>query len=157
MVRKKKQQQTPGTVTNDKVAGRMVRAMRWIQEKWVHLMQHSTKSFTRKQWMTGLYIFCLITGGCSIYLVIDSFSSNKTSIKIHSIRRPKYVTRTGEEGMPAPTATDSLPFRLKKFLFYMDSLQQSKNGKRIYDSIQGVRPGLLDSVRKLQGMYDLQK
>lgn len=154
MFRKKKQQQIHEAEATHKVAGRIVRAVRWLQEKWVTLMERSTKSFTRKHWMVGLCFFGLITGGLSIYLIVDSFSTNQPSLTIHSIRRPRYVTRSGDERSPAPGINDTLPLRLKKFLCYMDSLQQSSRGKRIYDSIQRVRPGLLDSVRQLQGMYD---
>ncbi len=39
----------------------------------------------------------------------------------------------------------------------MDSLSADPSGKRIYDSIQQYRPGLMDSIRQIEDYYQQLK
>jgi hypothetical protein len=46
--------------------------------------------------------------------------------------------------------------RIENFKIYLDSLVESKAGKRIYDSVIAHRPGLIDSLSILENVYQSQ-
>jgi hypothetical protein len=56
------------------------------------------------------------------------------------------------------TPADSLVIRqVNTFRAYMDTLSLSKGGRKIRDSILLARPGLLDSIRIVESMYNIKK
>ena len=88
--------------------------------------------------------------GCVLVLVIA----------LHTGRLKTVVPASGRIGLPHASLSvmeDSVAVSsLQLFLTRMDSLQRDVSGKRLYDSLCLVRPGLLDSVRFAIRYYSLR-
>lgn len=106
-----------------------------------------------------LIVFCLCGGGFSIYLVNHAIINPQlktASFKLDRMNVPKHYDQTGDESIRQDVQVDEQTYnQLQRFTVYMDSLK-IKN-KNIYDSILQARPGLMDSVQMLVGIYDSQK
>jgi|SRR6218665_1153422 len=158
MFRRKKKTPTVESPVKDKVAGKIVTATLKIQQHWAAAMQSIAERIPvkKRKWMVILFI--LIGGGYSFYLIASSLSgSHHQGLKITSIKTPKYITNAGDSLIQsAGLIPESEYKKIKQFKNYMDSLNKSVAGKRIADSIMKARPGLLDSVIKLEAIYHLQ-
>lgn len=124
-----------------------------IQTRWAEWMNSRTAKFTRRHWLIALLLFILLAGGYNFYMAYEGlFSKGKNILwSVYSIHKPWFF------GQDKVVTTDSLPSlptteyeRLRSFQLYMDSLSGSPSGKKIYDSILQLRPGLMDSVSFVQ-------
>ena len=127
-----------------------------IQTKWAEWMHGRTAKFNRRHWLIALLLFILLAGGYNFYLAYEGlFSKGKNILwSVYAIHKPWFFSQE------KVVTTDSLPSlptaeyeRIHSFQVYMDSLSASPSGKRIYDSILLLRPGLMDSVRFVQEHY----
>jgi hypothetical protein len=83
---------------------------------------------------------------------IETFTgTHKTSLQIGHLR--KQVLQHDEV---VPSVPSSQYNKIIAFLKYMDSLAGSVSGRKIYDSIIHIRPGLLDSAKLLEKLYHNQ-
>ncbi len=124
-----------------------------IQTKWVEWMNRRTAKFNRRHWLIALLLFILLAGGYNFYMAYEGlFSKGKNILwSVYAIHKPWFFSQE------RVVTTDSLPSlptteyeRLRSFQLYMDSLSGSPSGKKIYDSILQLRPGLMDSVSFVQ-------
>lgn len=122
----------------------------WLERKTAHL--------SRKSWIIILFCFTVFTGGCSIYLIVNSFSWNTTkSIAVTPITRPTNAVPFKEKSIQLNVAINTTEFeKIVRFRRYMDSLGLSPTGKKLYDSILHYRPGLLDSITIVEHYYHSQ-
>lgn len=122
-----------------------------LREHWVRWMQRLTKRLTVRQLKIGLISMVVMTAAYCSWIMIDGFTGTPShALKIEAIRKPGYITTPSiQKNIPAPSIAAGEKDRLQRFLLYMDSLQHTPTGQRMYDSIYHARPGLLDSVRKL--------
>ena len=105
-----------------------------------------------------LILFCLINGGLSLYFVGKGlFKKNKDIIiNLDKLHTPKYYDKAGDEMIPSGTYIDEETWsKVLVFRNYMDSLKA--NASKNYDSILKARPGLMDSIRAIEGIYYSQK
>jgi predicted PurR-regulated permease PerM len=126
------------------------RCANWLERKTAHL--------SRKSWIVILFCFTVFTGGCSIYIMVNSFSANTTkSITITPISKPTNVVPFENETIQQNATITKAEFeRIIRFREYMDSLGRSPTGKKLYDSIVQYRPGLLDSLAIVEHYYHSQ-
>jgi hypothetical protein len=106
-----------------------------------------------------LLIFLLCGSGLSVYFIVTAFKKNGQSkaIKIDRLRVPRYYDKNSDEFMQLDFfITKKEHEGMQAFRNYMDSLHHNKKGIHIYDSIMLNRPGLMDSVNKLEKLYQQQ-
>jgi multidrug efflux pump subunit AcrB len=119
-----------------------------LQGKCAGWLERKTAHWSRKSWVFILVVFTLFTSGYSMYVMVDSFSEPKDSaIPITPIVTPTNTIRTQNRLDQVKMAIRKSEYeKTVRFRKYMDSLGRSPNGKKIKDSINQNRPGLLDSV-----------
>ncbi|MFV8324289.1 hypothetical protein [Flavobacterium sp. ZS1P14] len=129
-----------------------------LQYKCAQWLERKTAHLSRKSWIIILFCFTVFTGGCSIYLIVNSFSGNTTkSIAVTPITRPTNVVAFEEKSIQLNVAISKTEFeKIVRFRRYMDSLGRSPTGKKLYDSILHYRPGLLDSITIVEQYYHSQ-
>ena len=120
--------------------------------KW---LERKTSHFSRLNWIVVLFIFIFFTGGCSIYLIVKSFSGSTTeSVTIIPFTKPTSSVDLKETSIGIKTIISKAELeRVAHFRRYMDSLGRSPTGKKTHDSIVFKRPGLLDSLTMLENYY----
>jgi len=144
----------------DKAARGIAKFLLRIQTKFSEFMNVNTKNIPVKGLKIFLIAFCLFGGGFSIYLIAEAiFKKDKQqpSIKIDKVNVPKYYDQSGSEKLQTEQYVDEETFRgIQSFERYMDSLKETKSGRKLHDSILIIRPGLRDSIRMLKEIYNSQ-
>ncbi|CAN5397322.1 hypothetical protein BH10BAC2_BH10BAC2_46510 [soil metagenome] len=134
---------------------------RWMQtkQKWSLYLQAKTEHFSVQSKKTTLIAFCILFGGLSMYLIINSFTDkNKNNLfSIHPITMPAYTNQAGDEKLNRDKIISKEEYEhIQSFKLYMDSLQSSSKGKALYDSMMQARPQLMDSIHLVENMYQSQ-
>lgn len=129
-----------------------------LQYKCAHWLERKTAHLSRKSWIVILICFIVFTSGCSIYVMIGSFSETTASvIPITPIAKSINTMRTGDERDKIKVSISKAEFeKTVRFRRYMDSLGRSPTGKKLQDSIMQYRPGLLDSLTIVENYYHSQ-
>lgn len=130
-------------------SGLPTRMYKWIQLRWVRLMERCTVSLSKRGltvWLLG-FVFVGITYNI---LILTGYMVS-SEIKVEGIQAPRYVEQPSEllENM----LHKSKQRQIKAFRKYMDSLAKSPESRQLYDSILEKHPGLLDSLTSLEGQY----
>lgn len=93
-----------------------------------------------------LAMFCLVFTVCSIYAIVHGFSVKQQSVPITKLTVLHHVgadtTEAKLEGL--------VQQRIQAFRGYLQRLQQTTQGKKVYDSLVKARPGLMDSLHILE-------
>lgn len=154
---KRKEQQSQYSF-HDKAAAGIVKGCIHVQTKWANFMQRKTARFTAKAKKYGLVLFCLLSVGCCLYLIIESFTvTPKKNLGVAPINIPKQPMQTGEGDTRSFLLITKKEFeRIEQFRLYLDSLGRSHMGIKIRDSLLSLRPGLMDSIRAVEKLYQLQ-
>ena len=128
---------------------------KWLQKAWVQWMSNQTKSISKRAVTIALVFFVSLTSGYCIYLGVHAISgeSKGNVFTVTSIKRPRHLTESGAIASPLTPVSKQDYRRIQKFRLYMDSLARSPTGKKLYDSIIAIRPGLMDSVRYIEKEY----
>jgi hypothetical protein len=105
-----------------------------------------------------LLAFIALTSGYSIFLIGQSFSgSQANTISITPIKKPGHILQAGDAVSQPDMIVSKTDYQgIIRFRGYMDSLTRSPAGKVAYDSIILNRPGLLDSIRFIEEIYQSQ-
>lgn len=127
-----------------------------LQDKWAKKMSALTTNLSKQSLLVCLMLFVIITGSISFYNIYSSFFSeeyNHTDIGIRI--KSKHLNETKVSmNVKNKTVLSKAEFEnISSFKFYLDSLKQSKEGKKIYDSINNYRPDLVDSVVFIENYY----
>lgn len=129
-----------------------------LQIKFADWLERKTAHWSRRSWTVILIFFTIATSSYSIYVMVDSFSEpDVSSIPITRIVKTRNIIQN-HEIMDQLKVVISKEEYIKTIRFrkYMDSLGRSPTGKKIKDSINQNRPGLLDSLDKVDKYYHLQ-
>lgn len=141
------------------VGTKIGRGIMKVQTAFAKRMNAAAAGLPVKKLKRNLVIFCLVSGGFSIYLAMNGlFGSNHRSnaITIDQASVPKHFDKSGDEiRNPQNIIDEDLYQQVRMFRVYMDSLQ--KNNKPGYDSIILLRPGLIDSIQTIEEIYLSQK
>jgi hypothetical protein len=137
----------------EKAAGWFVAKVLWLQNKWAMYMDRKINKLSVRSKKFGLMIFIGLSVLICVTILIETFTFPSPTLKIRAIHHS--VVATGE--IPVPTTIAERQYKkVIAFQKYMDSLNGSVPGHRIYDSIVRCRPGLLDSAKLLEKLYHSQ-
>lgn len=152
---KKKQEPAGLSEAQNRIAGNIVyRCIRW-QSKWAAWMQCKTERLSNKGKSMLLVLFCLLAGGYSCYLAINSFSGKQ--VVPFPIISLKQLNPSGPESTYGPVVITEEEYRkIQRFRQYMDSLAQTSSGRKFQDSMLASRSGLMDSVLLFENLYQSQ-
>lgn len=118
------------------------------QRKISDWLNHKCEHFSPRQLTVGLVIFCIVFG-CSFFFTIwnslESYGSKRMSMQM-TIPKHVIVKDSSDAGI-------SEMIILQKIYRQLDSLRTSKNGSQALDSLRKFRPGLLDSLKAMQHIY----
>ncbi|WP_157558145.1 hypothetical protein [Niabella aurantiaca] len=126
------------------------------QRKAADYLNQKTATLSRRQAVTGLIIFCLMFGGSSAFTIWHSLSSPGSAIKIQSMSVSRHSMTPVNDARMRVELTSSEMESIRLFRRYLDSLQLTRSGRMIYDSIVRVRPGLFDSLAFIEQAYHEQ-
>jgi hypothetical protein len=144
---------------SDKVAGKIAGFIVKAQTKFADVMNRNFSGISTKRMKIFLFLFCLVSGGLSIYYIVNAvFNHDKknNSFKIDHVDVPKHYDKTGDELIHSQIFIDEETMQnIQVFKQYMDSLKTK--GAKQYDSIMLERPGLMDSITMLEEIYYSQK
>lgn len=140
----------------DKVASKLAQLLLKTQVKFSKFMSACVNKVSTKGLRRLLFVFCLLGGGCSIYLITGSIFKDKTgAFKIEKINVPKVYD--GGKNLRGEQVVDEEIYKaIEKFERYMDSLGENAMGLQLRDSILKLRPGLMDSFELLKKIYKSQ-
>ena len=155
--KERKEKQSPNGYTDKVVAGIVTKCIR-MQEKWANYMQRKTNGLSLRTRKYSLVLFCLLSVGCSVYVILESLRHNTTkNFGVAPIHVPIHSTETGDEATRSPLLITKKEFeRIERFRDYVDSLGRSATGTKIRDSMLSLRPGLMESIRVIENLYQLQ-
>ncbi len=147
--RKHKEPKQPGENWTDKAAGKIAGAGIKLQTKFANLMNKQFSKIPQQRLKTVLVVFCLLSGGFSIYLAAHAvFGPDKKQVpvQVEQMHIPQHYNRSGSEVNETGNYVDETLYReIQEYKHYMDSLGQP------------IRPGLLDSIKVLEQIYHSQK
>lgn len=136
--KKRKIKEQPVT---DKVAAKIASGIIYLQTKFSKQMSKIVSGMTVQKVKVFLILFCVISGGLSIYFIVSSLRAKKVDpMKIERVRMPENLHRSGDEVMD-----NEMP---------LDIYQQIQDYKKYMDSIgEPMRKSLLDSMNILEQIY----
>ena len=144
---------------SDKTAKGIAKFIIKIQSAFAKYMNKRTEKLSSSTMKFILIIFFLSGSSLSVYFIITAFSRKELpkAIKIDRLSIPHYYNRNGDEStQPDFFISKQEHEEMQAFRNYMDSLHRNNKGIQIYDSIMLNRPGLMDSVDKLEQIYQQQ-
>ena len=159
LFRKRKKRETTVTDENrDRILRQMVNACLRMQTGWAQWMGRRTQHLSRRTLLLLLLPFIAIAGGYNIYLIRQGFSGNQVNaFSVTAIKKPGLVTKTGDAKLQKEKIISKTDYqRIIRFRGYLDSLARSFAGKAVHDSILLSRPGLQDSIRYIEEIYQTQ-
>lgn len=141
MFRRKKHKEPIENPLQDKVAGKIAGVFILMQTKFSNAMSKQFNGVPVKRMKLFLLCFCMISGGLSLYFLVNALVSKpKPSFKIDQVRMPQHFDRSGDEVMEGVMPEDIYQ-QIQEYRRYMDSLGEP------------IRPGLQDSMRILEEIY----
>ena len=155
---KRKRKEVTVNPVQEKIAGSIVHKVTQFQLSWANFMQRKTERFSIR---TKKYtVIFLSTAACiySLYLIAASITAkSQKTITISKIHMPQHMIETGDLKKPEHALIPEREYiKIIRFQHYMDSLNQTISGKKTADSINKIRPGLMDSTMELKKLYELQ-
>ena len=151
--RKDSLEHQPQNSQHDKIAQKIVNRCLGLQFKASTFLQNRSEMLSTKLKKLLVIAFCVFSICSCIYIVIKSLRPQPyTSLAIKPIRVP---TQHLQKNL-RPSISKHEFEKIQKFKGYLDSLYTSKSGKRIFDSINANRPGLIDSLSIVENLYQLQ-
>lgn len=125
-----------------------------VQDKWAKKMSILSVNLSKMTLIIYLTLFIIIAGGTSIYNVCNGFSSKEEPMAIEIISNTTSVrVKPVLDIKPEQILSNAVFENIIHINFYLDTLKQSKEGHKVYDSIQYYRPGLLDSLDFMTKYY----
>lgn len=126
------------------------------QRKVADYLNAKAENFSRKQLIIGFTCFVLLFGGSAAAVIWQAFRRPAATVRVKSIVIPDHILIPEQESHKEQALTRTEINHIRSFRLYLDSLQQTGNGKTVYDSIARHRPGLLDSLAFLEEVYNEQ-
>jgi len=138
----------------NKAAGKIAKGILAIQKQFADTMSATTKKWKTKQQWIFLYLVCLIPGGLSVVAVIKPFKEKTSNFsKPASIHMPKLLKPEENKII----ITDNEITKLHLFKQRLEILSKTNDGKIKVEEFVKRRPGLFDSLKRVEEMYYSQK
>jgi len=120
-------------------------------------LNQRAQGWSRRSIKIGLVIFCILYSSISIYTMFIRSTAEAGPVHVDPINVPEHAVIPSESQSGAEMLLSADGYqRLLSFNRYMDSLQQSPEGREVYQNIIQERPGLRDSVRYIISLYQKQ-
>lgn len=131
-----------------------------VHHRWADRLQEKSEQLSSTGRWVFLCLFLIIFGGGSVFIAWQALVCTTPQASL-PINRITPASTDGSGTMEEPFSNQPLvPARehqaILVFRHYLDSLQQTEDGRLIRDSILKQRPGLMDSLDMLERMYLLQ-
>ncbi len=115
------------------------------------LQRKAGKLSLHSQWI-GLILFCLVSIGCSLGVIVYSLRSHPSFLSISPIRVPVLLSPR------LPGSKDSLITRaqyrrIQAFEAYLSRYKEPPAPDLFYDSLLRARPHLIDSLRTIDSLF----
>lgn len=127
----------------------VAKAERWYEarlRRWASSLSAKAVGWPKKKLLALLAAFCMVFTVCSTYAIIQGFTVKRHVSPVTRLTVLHHVgadsTETKLEGL--------VQQRIQAFRGYLQRLQQTTQGKKIYDSLVKARPGLMDSLHILE-------
>jgi hypothetical protein len=125
----------------DKVAGSIASVFITVQLSFSKFMSKVFSKMNIKGKMIVFICFCLVSGGFSIYLLVNAIVSKpQKSFRIEKVKIPAQFDRPGD-AIIENVIPDEIIDQIRNYKHYMDSMQLP------------IRKSLQDSMRVLEEMY----
>ncbi|MGN6354819.1 MAG: hypothetical protein ACTHLB_15610 [Parafilimonas sp.] len=140
----------------DKVARCIVICLLKVQTGFARFMNKQAEKISSFSMKVLLVIFFLTGSALSIYFIVAAVIEKEQlkAVKVDRLSIPRYYNKDEADIQDNFLITEQQ--QVQAFKKYMNSLQQTKVGKTMYDSIMLHRPGLMDSIIKLEQLYQSQ-
>lgn len=152
-----KKQDRPNAA-HDSIAGHIFNIIIRSQEACAAFLQRKTNKLSKAAKICLLLTFCLFSSGYSLYHFKYSFTTNnKTHITFEKILNIDNTINPNNVILKSNKQIEQDGYRrIQQFLRYTDSLDLTVSGRKTSDSILKSRPGLMDSVRYCEKMFQSQ-
>lgn len=135
---------------------KMGNAVETRQRRAADYLNAKAERLSKRQLVIGLICFVTLFGGSAAAVIWQAFHRPVATVRVKSIVIPDHVLIPEQESPKERALTGTEIRHIRSFRRYLDSLQQSGNGKAMYDSIARHRPGLLDSLSFIEEVYNEQ-
>ena len=154
----KKHKEASGTPGKDKVAKGIAGLIVKMNVGFARYMNKFTEKLSSSTLKVALIVFLSFGTSVSLYFIVAAFVKAEPlkTVKIDSISVPRNFEKTAPERVQQDFPVTEKEYQeMVRFTQYMDSLQKSEGTR--YDSIMLNRPGLIDSVKVLERIYEQNK
>lgn len=136
----------------EKMAVKMSSWIILLQTKWAIMMNMLIGSLpTKLKWPVMICFFACMFSFSGL-LIIEGLQGKglKVSINVDAAQQPKIPFN----GLPRTAVQqEKLPVRIRKIRSTLDSLNRTGDGRKMLDSLIRHRPGLMDSLKKIESIY----
>jgi hypothetical protein len=137
-------------INSEKIAKLISDKLLNLQKKFAEKMTTYTAGHSLQSLKAFFIVVCSIAIALSTWTIIDSFKTKGVQYKPRVSHIKFTIPPEGKKEIPVIVSKKEF-MRLQNFKRWMDSLRNSR--VTVYDSIQRVRPGLLDSLTKIENLY----
>jgi hypothetical protein len=147
----KNKQETTHHSGNDKVANWVATRIAKVQGYWAKGMDKYFNRLSARTKKIALIGSCVVMVLYSTTVIAFSLSKSIGILsKPASIIQPLSIVKPPN---PMPVGVPVYIRRVKAYKNYLDSLSHTPDGRKIRDSILQRRPGLLDSIQRIEIIY----
>ncbi len=147
---KRKKEHTTSRVS-DKAAGWIASGILKVQRNWVKGMEKLFSKLSPASTKVVLIVaFLFATGYCTMMVAYSFGKAGTILLKSVTGVQPVAIGKT------VPDLSSGVPAfikRIERFKHYLDSLSKTDDGRKIRDSLLFRRPGLLDSIQRIERIY----
>lgn len=143
------------TINHNSLSKMIEKGYCYLQSKWAVWMTKQTAKLSNRNQLLVFGFFIACTSSYSVYLISMSFSDTHSKrITVTSIVKPVKVIEIDNATIKKNSSTGQNELNnFIQFRTYIDSLARSPTGKKVFDSLTDKRPGLLDSLARIENFY----
>ncbi len=117
------------------------------------LQEKAEKLSARSKWL-GLVLFCLLSIGCSVGVIMYSVRTHHSFFSVEPIRLPVPLTSPHRlSGSKDSLVTAAQYERIRRVESYLSQQKDPPSTKILYDSLLKARPHFLDSLRMIDSLF----
>jgi len=126
-----------------------------LLKKWGVYLQEKTNHISAKIKLVVFAVFTMASVTLSIYVILASIINTRVeALSVTQIVIPKNNIKTGEQRKAAQRLIIQQDYKkIYDLKQYTDSLNQTIAGKHASDSLNKLRPGLMDTLKLLENIY----
>lgn len=118
-----------------------------------HILNQRTAGIRTNGWKCILLVFCCLSGTTCIGIIHAAWQY-PPAVAGDAVKPVIHLRHLGKSSDNHLHTTAVVPETIVSFRQYVDSLQRTRDGDKILDSIRLERPGLLDSLEQVEHLYE---